>query len=183
MAFPYTPPMRILGIDPGLRITGYACVEGPPEDPHLVEGGVFRLSVASGSAAASVSERLLELHTDFSELLERLKPEAAAVESLFVHYNHPATAIVMGHARGVLLLAIRAAGVSLLEYKPNEVKKFMTGHGHASKQQIQDAVQARLHLAQTPDPPDLADAIAIALCAAWRCGLDLDTTPPSQTRV
>jgi len=106
--------MRILGIDPGLRLTGYACLERADDStdtPAIVEAGVFRLDQrvqgedvegAHTKSAASVSARLVELDRDFRDALERLKPEVVAVESLFAHYKHPATAIVMGHARGVL---------------------------------------------------------------------------------
>lgn len=179
--------MRVLGVDPGLRITGYACLDGIGEQPTLVEAGVLRLGKApsldlppptllprprrTGPSAASVSARLDELDRDFRELLDRLRPRVVAVESVFAHYKHPATAIVMGHARGVLLLAIRQAGVQLCEYKPNEVKKSLTGHGHAAKDQMQRAVQARFSLAALPDPPDMADAIAIALCACRRLSI------------
>ena len=174
----YTPGVRVLGIDPGLRLTGYACLEqadAAVETPALIEAGVFRLTQRAhaddgsiAKSAASVSARLVELDHDFREALGRLRPEVVAVESLFAHYKHPATAIVMGHARGVLLLAIRQAGCRLVELKPNEIKKSLTGHGHASKAQMQSAVQAQFNLAEPPEPPDIADAIAIALCAARR---------------
>jgi crossover junction endodeoxyribonuclease RuvC len=162
--------MRVLGIDPGLRLTGYACLDARADVPCIVEAGVLRLNQgrAGGASAASVSERLHELDHDFRELLARLKPHAVAVESIFAHYKHPATAIVMGHARGVLLLAIRAADLPLVELKPNAVKKSLTGHGHAAKPQIQRAVQSLFNLEQPPEPPDVADAIAIALCASRR---------------
>ncbi len=162
--------MRVLGIDPGLRLTGYACLEGREDVPRLVEAGVLRLAQgrSGGSSATSVSERLEELDTDFRELLARLKPHAVAVEAVFSHYKHPATAIVMGHARGVLLLAIRAAGLTLVELKPNAVKKSLTGHGHAGKGQMQRAVQSIFGLDRPPEPPDVADAVAIALCATRR---------------
>lgn len=174
----------MLGVDPGLRLTGYGCLDVPearPDEPSIVEAGVFRLSQhatvadkdGSGDggavpSVASVSARLLELDRDFRESLKRLKPELVAVESLFAHYKHPATAIVMGHARGVLLLAIRQAGSRLVELKPNEVKKSITGHGHATKAQMQGAVQGVFGLAEPPSPPDIADALAIALCASRR---------------
>lgn len=168
--------MRILGIDPGLNITGYGCIDaaGLGADVRLVEAGVFRLgrqdrdAIGPIGSAMSVSARLAELDHDLSDLLERLGPEVVAVEELFVHYKHPATAIVMGHARGVILLRIRRAGLTLAEFKPNMVKKSLTGHGHASKQQMQRTVQAVLGLAEPPRPPDVADAIAIAMCAAQR---------------
>jgi crossover junction endodeoxyribonuclease RuvC len=87
------------------------------------------------------------------------------------HYKHPATAIVMGHGRGVLLLAVRAAGLDLIELKPAEVKKSMTGNGQASKVQMQEAVQQAFGLAEPPSPPDVADALAIARCAQRRIGV------------
>lgn len=161
--------MRTLGIDPGLRITGYGCVEGDAGEPELVEAGVIRLT-RTGRSAASISERLEELDADVREVLDRLRPGVVAVEALFAHYKHPATAIAMGHARGVILLAVRRAGSRLVELRPNEVKKFMTGHGHAAKGQMQDAVRMRLRLPGRPEPADVADAIAIAMCAAWRAG-------------
>lgn len=172
--------MRILGIDPGLRITGYACLEGQDahDIPRIVEAGVLRLTChqsrvpldvdASAHSASSISARLHELDTDFRALLARLKPTAVAVESIFAHSKHPATAITMGHARGVLLLAIRSAGLPLVELKPNAVKKSLTGHGHAAKGQMQRAVQAVFNLEKPPEPPDVADAVAIALCASRR---------------
>ncbi|MBU6412949.1 MAG: crossover junction endodeoxyribonuclease RuvC [Planctomycetes bacterium] len=181
--------MRVLGIDPGLRLTGYACLETTRADevPRIIEAGVFRLIASSrasssassraktttartSSSAPSVSARLLELDRDLQELIIRVKPDHVAVESLFAHYKHPATAIIMGHARGVILLAIRRAGIPLLEFKPNLVKKSLTGHGHADKGQMQRSVQTIFGLAEPPSPPDVADAIAIALCACRRAG-------------
>lgn len=192
--------MRILGVDPGLRLTGYACVDGLCDRPSLIEAGVLRLTLRgaaddgadgdvanaaatpgrsrSAASARTVSDRLAELDADFRELLTRLRPEAVAIESLFAHYKHPATAIVMGHARGVLLLAVRQARLRLIEYKPNEIKKSLTGHGHAAKDQMQRAVQAYFDLPEPPRPPDVADAIAIALCAARRLSTRGDVIDP-----
>lgn len=167
--------MRILGVDPGLRLTGYACLETRPADRRgargwstdpgatIVEAGVLRLNTRLG-----VPDRLVELDRDFREVLQRLRPDAVAVEQLFASYRHPATAIVMGHARGVLLLAVRSAPLPLIELRPTEVKKSITAYGHAGKAQVQDAVQSIFRLAQRPRPPDVADAIAIALCAVRR---------------
>jgi crossover junction endodeoxyribonuclease RuvC len=170
--------MRILGVDPGLRLTGYGCVETRgAETPTLVEAGVFRLGKRgvdgvkqSLADAKTVSSRLIELDRDLCDALERLKPQVVAVESLFAHYGHPATAIVMGHARGVILLAIARAGVRLMEFKPNEVKKSLTGHGLADKARMQRAIQTVFGLDEPPRPPDVADALALALCAAGRLG-------------
>jgi crossover junction endodeoxyribonuclease RuvC len=157
--------VRVLGIDPGLRITGYACIEvGRGPGASILEAGVFRFG------KDTVSARLSELDTDFRALLTRVSPQAVAVEGLFAHYKHPATAIIMGHARGVLLLAVQQAGLRLVELKPAQVKKSLTGFGQADKGQMQRAVQARFGLAELPTPPDLADALAVALCGSLHVG-------------
>jgi crossover junction endodeoxyribonuclease RuvC len=161
-------PVRVLGIDPGLRLTGYGLVDASSEPVQLIEAGVFRITKGAGSTALSLSARLEELDSDFRAALERLKPDMVAIESIFAHYKHPATAIIMGHARGVLLLAVQQLAIPLVELKPNAVKKAVTGFGHASKEQMQHAVQAVLSLAEPPNPPDVADALAIALCASQR---------------
>lgn len=170
--------MRILGIDPGLRLTGYACVEpqtetrggararrvgGAGNEVRLIEAGVIRLKQKT-----SVAARLLELDTDLSGIIERTRPEAVAVEKLYAHYKHPLTGVIMGHARGVVLLNVERAGLRLIELAATEVKRSLTGNGHASKRQMQFGVQAQLALAAPPEPPDVADAIAIALCALRR---------------
>jgi len=171
--------MRILGIDPGLRNTGYACVEIPtPEqsqrtgtqpvlvnlhEPKLIEAGVLKLD-----ASTPMTARLVELYRDLSEIIEQLKPDVMVVEKLYSHYAHPTTSIKMGHARGVILLAGGENGLMIEELAATEVKRSITGHGHASKEQIQMAVQAQCRLPEPPSPPDVADAIAIALTAARR---------------
>lgn len=157
--------MRIIGIDPGLRLTGYGCVEVRPGrwDPQLVEAGVIRLD-----GREAVASRLVELFADLGSILDQLAPQRIAVEKLYAHYAHPATAIKMGHARGVILLAARQRHLELVEVGATEVKKSLTGNGHAAKRQIQVAVQAQCRLSERPSPPDVADAIAIALCAARR---------------
>ena len=160
--------MRILGIDPGLRITGYGCIEGDPVRPSIVEAGIFRLTTAGkAESAETVSARLLELERDLRELLERVQPEAVAVEAMFSNPKHPATVIKMAHGRGVVLLTIRKLGLPLIELRPAEAKKGLTGHGHASKGQMQDAVQRLFGLDKTPQP-DAADALAIAVVARQR---------------
>lgn len=158
--------MRILGIDPGTRLTGYGCIDpakGRAGREVLVEAGVLRLD-----GRRPLSERLLELAADLDGLLERLRPQAVAVEAVFSHVKFPATAIVMGHARGVILLSVMRAGVGLMEVRPAEVKRAIAASGRAGKEQVQRAVQAEFGLAQLPKPPDVADALAIALCAARR---------------
>ncbi len=161
--------MRVLGIDPGLRLTGYACVKpaarrtrsGP--DADLVEAGVIRLN-----GKLSVAARLAELERDLLEIIDRVQPQVLAVEKLYAHVKHPTTAFIMAHARGVVLVRGQTAGLALRELGATEVKKSLTGHGHASKEQMQAGVQAQLGLAAPPKPADVADAIAIALCALRR---------------
>jgi crossover junction endodeoxyribonuclease RuvC len=172
-------PLRVLGIDPGLRITGYGCIEIRGGATTLIEAGVFRFGRALSRGERdeaetraddvhAVSSRLVELDRDFRVVLDRLRPDLVAVEALFAHYKHPATAIVMGHARGVLLLAIRQMGMQLMELKPTMVKKSISGNGLAKKAQVQAAVKSFLGLEELPEPADMADALAVAICASRR---------------
>ena len=158
--------MRLLGIDPGLRLTGYGVVDvdHPGLDGHLLEAGVIRLD----GRARSMESRLMQLYHDLLELMADFKPDRLAVEKLYAHYRHPRTAILMGHARGVILLAAQQKGLSVEHLPATEVKRAITGHGHASKHQMQRAVQSQCGLAEPPNPPDVADAIAIALTSARR---------------
>lgn len=159
---------RVLGIDPGLQLTGYGLVElsAGQFEPTLIEAGVIRLNAKDG-----MDHRLAQLYTDLTDLLDQFAPDAMAVEKLYAHYAHPRTAILMGHARGVILLAARQRGISVQPLPATEVKKAVTGYGHASKQQVQSAVQAQCRLPEPPSPPDVADAIAIALTHARRLAL------------
>ena len=161
--------MRILGIDPGMRITGYGCVEVPHGaiEPRLVEAGTLTFNPRE-----SMETRLGEMHAGLAELIGELRPDRVAVEKLYAHYKHPRTAILMAHARGVILLAIRQAGLPAEHLPATGVKKSLTGNGHASKEQMQHAVAAQCQLAAPPNPPDVADAIAIALCSARRVALE-----------
>lgn len=165
--------MRVLGVDPGLRITGYAALDVDDEstgrrrvDPALVEAGFVRLRQDQ-----SIADRLVELERDLAAVIERLRPTHACVEKLFSHYKRPVTAAIMGHGRGVALLVCRRAGLELMELNATEVKRAVVGAGHASKEQVQRAVQAQFRLAEAPSPPDVADAIAIACAAARRLAL------------
>lgn len=162
--------MRVLGIDPGLRITGYGCVEGDPWRPAIVDAGVFRLDKVARAAddAETISARLLELDRDLRELIERVQPEAVAVEGMFTNLKHPGTVIKMAHGRGVVLLAVRRAGLPLIELKPAVVKKSMTGSGQATKEQMQASVQQLFGLPELPKPADVADALAIAVAGMQR---------------
>ncbi|MEM8737207.1 MAG: crossover junction endodeoxyribonuclease RuvC [Planctomycetota bacterium] len=157
--------IRVLGIDPGLRLTGYGVVDltRGASEPRLVEGGVIRLNVKR-----SMEARLLQLRNNLAELIEVVEPDRLSVEKLYAHYAHPRTAILMGHARGVILLCGAAAGLPIEHLAATEIKKSLTGNGHATKRQMQLSVQAQCGLAEPPSPPDVADAIAIALCHARR---------------
>jgi crossover junction endodeoxyribonuclease RuvC len=156
--------MRYLGIDPGLQLTGYGVLDVGERRtlvPKLIDAGVIRLTVK-----ADIPTRLVELDTELTSLIDECKPDVVAVEQLYAHYKHPRTAIMMGHARGVILLAAARCGIRLVELPANRIKKNLTGHGHASKPQMQRGVQDLFKLKQLPEPPDVADAIAIALCAS-----------------
>lgn len=155
--------MLILGIDPGLRITGYGLVALTRTTPALREAGVLRIKASTDMAA-----RLLELHTTLAALLDELKPDRVAVEQLYAHYKHPRTAILMGHARGTILLAAAQRGLPVVNLASTMVKRTVTGNGHASKQQVQRAVAMLCKLPKPPEPPDVADAIAIAWTLATR---------------
>ncbi|MEM1183587.1 MAG: crossover junction endodeoxyribonuclease RuvC [Planctomycetota bacterium] len=159
--------MRILGIDPGLRITGYGCVAGEPVRPELIEAGVIRLVRGE---TPPVADRLLELERDLCDLLDRVRPEAVVVEAVFSHAKFPASALTMAHARGVVLLCAKRAGLDLVEIPPASVKRALTGSGRASKEQMQASIQGVFGLAEPPSPPDVADALAIAIAGSVRLG-------------
>ncbi len=151
---------RILGIDPGLHITGYAAVDFGRGDPAIVEAGTLRTHPKS-----ELEERIEQIHIDLAELLKDFKPDLVAIEQLYAHYKHPRTSILMAHARGVILLACRQARIAVRSLPATNVKKSLTGNGHASKEQMQRSIQSICRLPTLPEPPDVADAIAMALCA------------------
>jgi crossover junction endodeoxyribonuclease RuvC len=153
--------MRILGIDPGLQVCGYACVEAQGGNAKLIEAGVLRTD-----ANLSIETRLNQIAEDIESLLDRFKPEVVAVEQLYSHYAHPRTAILMGHARGVILQKCAQAGIEVRSFSATRIKKSITGNGRASKEQIQKTIRTLLSLSAVPQPADVADAIAAALCCA-----------------
>ena len=154
---------RVLGIDPGLHRTGYGLIECDETSLRLIEGGVLR-----AKASDPFPQRLQDLHDGLAEVLRETRPDIVVIEDLFSTYAHPRSALLMAHARGVLMLAANQAGLSVHSFTPNEVKQVVTGNGHATKTNVQTAVKARLHLAAALHPPDLADALAIAICFALR---------------
>ena len=152
-------PKRILGIDPGLNTTGYGVVEVIGNDVRLCEAGIVR-----SRAKDSIESRLNEIFTGVQEVIEAHQPDLMALEQLFSHYDRPRTAILMGHARGVICLAAGQAGIEVAHFEPTRVKKVMTGNGRAPKHQIQLAVKMQLNLSTVPEPNDVSDALAIAIC-------------------
>lgn len=157
--------MRVLGIDPGTRVTGYGCIEGsggPLGSPRLVEAGVVRL-VRGTKGTPSLASRLCELDRDLGELIARLSPDAIGIESMFSNPRHPGTVIPMAHARGVILLVAFRSGAELVELPPAEVKRSMTGSGRAQKSQMQASVRRVLGLESDPRPADVADALSVAI--------------------
>lgn len=158
-------PKYVLGLDPGLALTGYGVIDISSGKPQLVEAGVIRVSRAQTLAA-----RLLELHTGIEEVIASYPITAVAIEQLYSHYERPRTAILMGHARGVLTLAAAQKGIDVFSYEATKVKKLLTGNGRAPKDQMQRAIQLQFKLKEPPDPPDVADALAIALCHLYAQG-------------
>jgi len=149
----------VLGVDPGTATTGYALVA---ED---VEGNarLVRFGVIETRAHEAMAVRLRAIHADLSALIRESAPEAMAVEELFFSRN-VTTALSVGQARGVVLLAAAQAGLPVYEYKPAEVKQALVGYGRASKAQVQEMVRMMLGLPEIPRPDDAADAIAVAIC-------------------
>jgi crossover junction endodeoxyribonuclease RuvC len=152
---------RILGIDPGLQVCGYACVEAEPGGEKLIEAGVIRTQ-----RGQAIERKLCQIAEDIQSLLEGLGPGVVAVEALYSHYAHPRTAILMGHARGVILQKCAEAGIEVRSFSATRIKKAITGNGRASKEQMQRTIQTLLCLPTLPEPHDVADAIAAALCCA-----------------
>lgn len=152
--------MRILGIDPGYATIGFGLVEAVRGQVNMVTYGAI-----TTPAGQPLSRRLLQIDTDMSELIAKLKPDAIAVEELFFNTNIT-TGIAVAHGRGVLLCAAERSGVPLYEYTPSQVKLAVTGYGKAEKQQVMDMTRRLLKLNAVPKPDDAADALAIALCHA-----------------
>ena len=158
---------RVLGIDPGLHVTGYAALDFGAGEPRILEAGALRTD-----ARADMSQRIGQIAADLSGILKELSPDLVAIEQIYAHYKHPRTAILMAHARGAVLLTCHQAGIGVRSLAATAVKKSLTGNGHASKEQVQRAIQALCRLKARPEPPDVADAIAIALCAGRHAGTD-----------
>ena len=165
---PIPIPRRVLGLDPGLQTTGYGVLEASDRGPRVVEAGVIRS--AEGRDPADMAKRLKALYDGLCEVLDQYAPATMAVEQLYAHYDHPRTAILMAHARGVFFLAGGQRNIPVISYAATKVKKLVTGSGRASKEQMQHAVARELGLAGPPEPHDVADALAIALCHYFATG-------------
>jgi crossover junction endodeoxyribonuclease RuvC len=155
--------VRVIGIDPGTALLGFGVID-VDDQPELVDFGA--IATPSGDAMPA---RLLALHTAVLELLERYRPEVMAVEQLFFARN-VTTAITVGQARGVALLAGAQHGVTVVEYTPSQIKQAVSGYGKADKPQMQEMVRIMLGLESVPHPDDAADALAVALCHGQRRG-------------
>lgn len=149
-------PAYVIGIDPGLGITGYA-VLGCSE-PRVLEAGVIR------GGRGALADRLQSIYQGLYELLGQYQPAELALEELYSHYQRPRTAILMGHARGVICLAAAMLKVPVFPYAATHVKRAITGSGRSPKGQMQQAICCQLRLSAPPRPADVADALAIALC-------------------
>ena len=157
---------RVLGVDPGLNITGYGLIEIGDERgaiPTFIEGGTLKARDTD-----SLPERIQTLYDGLFEILREHSPDVVVIEELFSTYAHPRSALLMAHARGAFMLAAQQHKIPVHGFTPNEVKQVIAGNGHATKSQVQMAVKARLKLNFVPNPPDVADALAIALCFAAR---------------
>ena len=152
--------MRILGIDPGYGITGFGLIDAQRSNFRLLNCGAI-----TTPAHTDFSARLEMIYNDMQELLRVAQPDAVAIEELFFGQN-VTTGIGVAQARGVVLLAVRQAGLEVTAYKPMQVKQAVVGYGNATKHQVQDMTKRLLGLAEMPKPDDAADAIAIALCHA-----------------
>jgi len=152
--------MRILGIDPGFAIVGVGVIDYEGNRFGVVEYGAI-----TTKAGEDMFDRLKKIYDETVEVIERVKPDAMAIEELFFN-NNQKTAINVAQARGVLVLAAKNMGVPIFEYTPLQVKQAVVGYGRADKKQVQQMVKAILCLDEVPKPDDTADAVAIAICHA-----------------
>ena len=154
--------MRILGIDPALRVTGYGLIRSEKNNLFLIEAGVVVTS-----AKKSLPERLNRIYQAVSELIEETKPDVLVVEKLYAHYRHPTTAYLLGQARGVICLTCAKGEIPLFEYAATRVKKAVVGSGAASKFQVQRMVAGLLDLKSLPRYMDVTDALALAIAHSY----------------
>jgi crossover junction endodeoxyribonuclease RuvC len=154
-------PRRILGVDPGLRTTGYGAIEVREGGLRLIEGGVLQ-----PDPKLPLERRLVQLHDGMIEVLRATRPDCMVIEELWTAYEHPQTAVLMGHARGVLALAAGESGVAVHDLAHSAVKRALAGSGSAPKAQVAGMVVQLLGLAAPPSPNDVSDALALAIAFA-----------------
>ena len=152
---------RVIGVDPGLNVTGYGVVECKADKIRLLEAGVIRLPRSRGK---NLPLRLESLFHEVQQVMQEFNPQMMCLEEVFGHTAYPQTSILMGHARGVICLAARLVGIPVVDFSAKRIKQSVTGNGNASKLQVQRAIQHFFSLERTPYPPDVADALAAALC-------------------
>jgi crossover junction endodeoxyribonuclease RuvC len=153
--------VRVLGVDPGLRVTGYGAIDCGAATPRLIEAGVITPGVR-----APLEQRLGELHAEMRDVLATTQPDVMVIEELWSSYKNPTTAVLMGHARGVLCLAAHVQGVRVRHLAHASVKRALTGSGAAKKDQVNRMVVTLLRLTTIPEPNDVSDALALALALA-----------------
>lgn len=152
---------RVIGIDPGLNLTGYGVIECQGNDVRLLEAGVIRLPRSNGN---NLAVRLESLFSELREVIDDFRPQTMCLEDVYSHADYPRTAILMGHARGVICLAARLARIPVHSFPARRIKQAITGNGNASKQQVQRSVQQILGMHQVLHSTDVADALAAAMC-------------------
>ncbi len=155
--------MRILGVDPGLGVTGYGVIEAQNREFRVLEAGVIK-----SSSKQILSQRLLLIYKSIRDIIREYRPANLVLEKLYSHYKHQMTAIAMAHARGVIVLtAGELPRIELVDYAAKRVKKALTGNGNASKLQVQRTVQSILNLKKPPAPFDVSDALALGIAHAY----------------
>ncbi len=153
--------MLVLGIDPGLAVTGYGLIRIADEQPQLVEAGVIR-----SHDNDPIDRRVGSIYAAMTELLADARPDCLSMEDLYSHYNHPKTAVIMAHARGAILAAACQSRVPVTSYAATKIKSAITGNGRARKDQVQQMIMQILNLSEPLEPVDQSDALAAALCHA-----------------
>jgi len=150
--------MKVLGVDPGLNVTGYGLIESTDRDMKLIEAGVIKTS-----SGRPISDRLRRIYDGLSEIVDRNRPEVLVLEKIYSHYKHPVTAILMGHARGAVCLLCGKYDIPLVNYASTHLKSAIAGRGRASKKQVAGMVRTLLRLDRLPEPEDVTDALALAI--------------------
>ena len=151
--------MKVLGVDPGLNVTGYGFIDCDSGGPRLIEAGIIR-----SKSSLPLEQRLLELFKGFEEVVKEFHPDALSIEELYSHYKHPRTSVIMGHARGLYYLVAAMENIPVFSYSATRIKKSLTGMGRASKEQVAQMILSTLNCSGHNVTADVTDALAAALC-------------------